>query len=117
MDVSVADGAIVDVYRKEDRRRSPHERNRVLSAVAVPRLASRSVSEARLQTPMSLRMWRFITAHRPNFPFLRARWRSSVLPSISSMLPNRRRFTFLRGRRTLPLRIREAHEPLPVGCF
>ena len=37
MDVSVADGAIVDVYRKEDRRRSPHERNRVLSAVAVLR--------------------------------------------------------------------------------
>ena len=37
LDVSVADGAIVDVYRKEDRRRSPHERNRVLSAVAVLR--------------------------------------------------------------------------------
>lgn len=37
VDVSVSDGAIVDVYRKEDRRRSPHGRNRVLSAVAVLR--------------------------------------------------------------------------------
>ena len=34
-DVSVADGSIVKVYRKEDRRRSPHERNRILSAIAV----------------------------------------------------------------------------------
>lgn len=35
VDISVADGSIVDVYRKENRRRSPHERNRILSAVAV----------------------------------------------------------------------------------
>ena len=34
-DVSVTDGSIVNVYRKEDRRRSPHERNRILSAIAV----------------------------------------------------------------------------------
>lgn len=41
VDVSVADGAVVDVYRKEDRRRSPHERNRILSAVAVLRFCPR----------------------------------------------------------------------------
>lgn len=35
VDVSVASGSIVDVYRKEDRRRLPHERNRILSAIAV----------------------------------------------------------------------------------
>lgn len=35
VDVSVTDGSVVDVYRKENRRRAPHERNRILSAVAV----------------------------------------------------------------------------------
>ena len=35
LDVSVADASIVDVYRRENRRRAPHERNRILSAIAV----------------------------------------------------------------------------------
>ena len=35
VDVSVADASIVDIYRRENRRRAPHERNRILSAIAV----------------------------------------------------------------------------------
>ena len=35
VDLSVNDSSISDVYRQEDRRRSPYDRNRILSAIAV----------------------------------------------------------------------------------
>ena len=35
VDVSLADASIVDFYRRENRRRAPHERNRILSAIVV----------------------------------------------------------------------------------
>ena len=50
IDVSVADGSIVDVYRKENRRRLSHERNRILSAIAVFRVARKAGSIVRLET-------------------------------------------------------------------
>ena len=50
IDVSVAGGSIVDVYRKEDRRRSPHERNRILSAIVVLRLCTKAGTVVRLET-------------------------------------------------------------------
>ena len=50
VDVSVADGSVVDVYRKEDRRRLPHEHNRILSAIAVFRATPKTGTIARLET-------------------------------------------------------------------
>ena len=50
VDVSVADGSVVDVYRRENRHRLPHERNRILSAIAVFRVAPKAGSMVRLET-------------------------------------------------------------------
>ena len=50
VDVSVADGSVVDVYRKEDRRRLPYERNRTLSAISVFRVCPKAGPIVRLET-------------------------------------------------------------------
>ena len=49
IDASVADGSIVDVYRKEDRRRLS-QRNRILSAIVVLRLGTKAGPVVRLGT-------------------------------------------------------------------